>query len=90
MKLQDLFETGQYGVDDAENCDDNSAANEVGNIARRDSKENLSMAGRGTNYKKASRIVGRAKLAKRDPNVVRDDTTEQHGQNFSTMNFRRK
>ena len=66
MKLCDLFEEEEYNIDDAMTCDDNSGANEIGNMARRDSKENLSMAGRGTNMKKASRIVGRAKLAKKD------------------------
>ena len=89
MKLCDLFEEEEYNIDDAMTCDDNSGANEIGNMARRDSKENLSMTGRGTNMKKASRIVGRAKLAKKDPTVVRDDTTEQHGPNFTTTNARR-
>ena len=88
MKLSDLFET-EYGMDDATNCDDNSAANETGNLARRDAEKKVTMTGRGTNYKKASRIVGRAKLAKKDSVDVRDDTTEQHGQNYSSMQFRR-
>jgi hypothetical protein len=89
MKLCDLFEEEGYNIDDAMTCDGNSGANEIGNLARRDSKENLSTTGRGTNYEKAKRIIGGAKLAKKDSIIVRDDTTEQHGQNFTTSNARR-
>ena len=90
MKLRDLLEDdgGDNGPLNDVDTNDRAAEREVGKELRYRKREEVTKQ-RGDNYKTAKKIVAKSRFATKEANPEADDTTAQHGPNFSGLNFRR-